>query len=249
MKIAVLSDIHGNLFALETVLADLKRERVDRIVCLGDIVFGGPQPLEVITRLRELGLSIVMGNTDAFFVHTPTPDPNDENDRRIMEMIGWAREKLTSDDLSFLKTFQPRIEMPLEGGKTLLCYHGSPESNTGLILATTPDNELAQALGDYRATVMAGGHTHTQMLRRFERVILINPGSVGMPFERGLAGAPDRRPPWGEYAILTSDKENLGIELRRVPLDIGAMIAQAHKSGMPHVEPWAALWSQLTPPG
>ena len=161
-----------------------------------------------------------------------------------MEIIEWARNQLTPDDTSFLKTFRPRIELPLENEKILLCYHGSPESNKGLILATTPDNELSQTLGNYRATVMAGGHTHTQMLRRFESVILLNPGSVGMPIERGSVAAPDHRPPWSEYAILTSDKANLAIELRRLALDVDVMIAQARKSGMPRAEAWAALWGK-----
>ncbi len=242
MRIAIISDIHGNLIALENVLAELGRERIDKIICLGDIVFGGPQPRGVITRLRELGLPIIMGNTDVHFIHTLVPDPNDESDRRAMEMIDWARAQLSADDLAFLKTLPPRIEMALENGSSLLCYHGSPESNTALILATTPDDELAQTLGNYRATVMAGGHTHVQMFRRFGDAILINPGSIGMPIERGLKGAPDHRPPWSEYAILTSNEENLGFELRRVPLDVEAMIAQARKSGMPHVELWVASW-------
>lgn len=244
MRIGIISNIHGNLIALENVLAELGRERVDKIICLGDIVFGGPQPRGVIERLRALGLPIIMGNTDIHFVHTPVPDPNDENDRRIMEMIDWARAQLSVDDLNYLKTLQPRIEMVLENGSSLLCYHGSPDSNTNVILATTPDDELAKILGDHRATIMAGGHTHMQMFRRFGDAILINPGSVGMPIERGLKGAPDHRPPWSEYAILTSDRGKLGIELHRVPLDVDAMVAQALKSGMPHVDQWASLWRQ-----
>ncbi len=242
MRIGIISDIHGNYIALENVLAEIQRERVDKIVCLGDVVFAGPQPRAVIARLRELALPTIMGNTDAHFVHTPVPDPNDENDRRIMEMIDWARAQLSKDDLDFLKTLQPRLEMPLENGSSLLCYHGSPESNTGLILATTPDVELAQTLGEHRATVMAGGHTHVQMFRRFGDVILINPGSVGMPVERGPIGTPDRRPPWSEYAILKSDKDKLGIEFRRAPLDVQAVIKQARKSEMPHAEDWVAPW-------
>ncbi len=242
MRIGIISDIHGNSIALENVLAQVNRERVDQTVCLGDSIFGGPQPRQVLSRLRELGLPIIMGNTDDFFVHPPTPEPENENDQRIMEMIDWAYAQFSSDDLNFMKRLEPRIEMPLENGATLLCYHGSPDSNTGLIVATTPDDELARKLGNYRATVMAGGHTHTQMFRRFEGSILMNPGSVGMPLERGVKGAPDRRPPWSEFAILTSDKDSLGIEFRRVPLDVDTMVARALESGMPHAEQWAALW-------
>ena len=68
MKIAIISDIHGNAFALDTVLGDLKREPVDQIVCLGDAIQGGAQPAQTVARLRELGCPVVMGNADAWLL-------------------------------------------------------------------------------------------------------------------------------------------------------------------------------------
>lgn len=242
MRIGIISDIHGNLIALENVLTQLKSEHVDQIVCLGDVAFGGPQPNDAIVRLRELGCLNVMGNTDDFFIHPPKPDPDYENELRFREMIGWMSAQLSKDSLDFVRTFQPRIEIPLENGKTLLCYHGSPDSITGIILPTTPDNELAQALDASHASVMAGGHTHVPMFRLFGDAILLNPGSVGMPFVRGATRAQDYRPPWSEYAILTSEKKKMGVELRRVSLDVNAMIAQALKSELPFAEQWASVW-------
>ncbi len=242
MRIGIISDIHGNLIALENVLAQLRRERVDQIVCLGDVAFGGPQPNDAIVRLRELGSLYVMGNTDDFFIHPPKPDPDYENELRFKEMIGWMSAQLSAASLDFVRAFQPRIEIRLDDGKTLLCYHGSPDSITGIILPSTPDNELAQTFDANHASVLAGGHTHVPMFRRFGGAILINPGSVGMPFIRGATRAQDYRPPWSEYAVLTSEKDKLGIEFRRVSLDVGAMIAQALKSGLPFAEQWASVW-------
>jgi predicted phosphodiesterase len=242
MRIGIISDIHGNLIALDNVLARLKRERVDQIICLGDVAFGGPQPNETVERLRELGCSCVMGNTDDFFVHAPKPDPDYENEMRFREMMGWMTAQLSADSLDYIRSFRPQVEFPLEYSDSLLCYHGSPNSLSGTIFPTTPDDELAEMLGNCRASVMAGGHTHMQMLRRFASAILLNPGSVGMPFVRGATRDMDYRPPWSEYAILTWTKENIRVELLRVPLDVNAVIAQARKSGLPFAARWASVW-------
>ncbi len=241
MRLALLSDIHGNFIALETVLADVKQARVDKFVCLGDVAATGPQPRQVIERMKELGCPVVMGNTDEWFLNQQIK-PFHEKDSRIRDLDLWGASQLSPTDLDYLRTFQPRVEMPLEDGTTLLCYHGSPQSNADIILATTPDDELARMLGDYRATIMAGGHTHTQMLRRYRDMLLINPGSIGMPIVRGETPAQNWRPPWSEYAIITSNQDNLGVEFRRAPLDVDAIVRSIRTSGMPHSESLVQEW-------
>ncbi|NIW96182.1 MAG: metallophosphoesterase, partial [Phycisphaerae bacterium] len=83
-----------------------------------------------------------------------------------------------------------------------LCFHGSPQSNTDLIFATTSEEDLERMLSGFQATGMAGGHSHTQMLRRYKDVLLFNPGSIGMPFEYSRQTGQVRNPPWAEYALL-----------------------------------------------
>jgi len=117
----------------------------------------------------------------------------------------------------------------------------SPESNGVVILATTPDDGIKTLLGNYRASVMAGGHTHIQMLRHFQQSLLVNPGSVGMPFERDSHDK-QYRPPHSEYAIVEAEGDRLAIELRRTSLDVDAVIASARRSGMPGAEEWSASW-------
>jgi putative phosphoesterase len=243
MRIALISDIHGNFVALQTVLADIEREHVDQIVCLGDVTANGPQPVETIRRVKELGCPVVRGNTDEWFLVPQTYDPNSEKERQLMAMLEWAMQQFSPGDIAFMQSFQPRVELIIGNGNTLLCFHGSPLSNTDIILATTPDDALLQRLGDYRATVMAGGHTHQQMLRRFRDLTIINPGSVGLLIVAGATPAQDHRPPWSEYAIIDSHSENLAIEFRRVPLDVPAVVRAACESGMPHLEIWAAGWT------
>ena len=243
MRIAIISDIHANLVALQTVLTDIEKQRVDQIVCLGDVAAGGPQPCQVIQRVRDLGCPVVRGNTDEWFVVPQTYDPNSEKERRLMAMLEWAMQQCTPADSEFMRAFPLRVEIPLEWNVTLLCYHGSPQANTHVIWATTPDDELARTLGDYRATVMAGGHTHVQLLRRFRDVLLVNPGSVGLPVKVGVTREKNRRVPWSEYAIVESRHDHLAIEFRRVPLDVRAVVHAARESGMPNVEVWVEEWS------
>ncbi|HEX6287912.1 MAG TPA: metallophosphoesterase family protein [Herpetosiphonaceae bacterium] len=240
MRVALISDIHGNLVALETVLADLAGQAVDRIVCLGDVAATGPQPHEAIERLRALNCPVVMGNTDEWLITArPATAASDEIHQAIDR---WCREQLTAADLDFLRTFAPTIEVALDDKTALLCVHGSPRSNTEAIETTTPDDALAPMLSNTAALVIASGHTHVQMLRRYNGQIVINPGSVGLPYE--ILGASDeiRNPPWAEYAILSWHGQRLGIELRRVPLDIRAVTRAALESGMPYVEAWVRDW-------
>lgn len=207
MRLALISDIHANFVALEPALADIARAHVDHIVCLGDIVRNGPQPRAVLQRLRAIGCAMVLGNADEILFKPPSFDPSDAHARKIVEIILWSLGQPTTDEKEIVRAFPLTREIALEGAKTLLCFHGSPRANTHRILATTPDDELAVMLGDARATVLAGGHTHTQMLRRFRAALIINPGSAGRLIERGAMRAPDRRPPWGEYAILAARAE------------------------------------------
>jgi putative phosphoesterase len=248
MRIALISDIHGNLVALQTVLADIASQSVDRYVCLGDVAANGPQPHEVIELVRELGCPVVRGNTDEWFLAPQTYDPNSEKERRLMAMLDWDMKQFSVDDIAFMQSFQPRVEIDLENSSTLLAFHGSPQSNRDTILATTPDADLLQMLAAYRATVMAGGHTHTQMFRRYRDLAIINPGSVGVPIERGATPELDRRPSWSEYAIVDSHGASLAVELRRVPFDVDELLQIARSRRMPFVEAWTADWMKNNPP-
>lgn len=169
MRIAIISDIHGNLVALETILTDLNKEHVDQIVCLGDVAITGPQPREVIEQLKALNCPVVMGNCDAWLLDPqPYETKGDSQWIRILEIELWDAQQLSSADLDYVRMFQPTAQIPLGEGTTLLCFHGSPKSNTDIIVSTTSDEELERMLSGFHATVMAGGHTHVQMIRRYK---------------------------------------------------------------------------------
>ena len=218
MRIALISDIHGNQLALEAVLADAKRRHVERIVCLGDTATLGPRPRDVLSTLRALGCPCILGNHDAFLIepelvarYTKVPV--------IVDAIERCREQLTEEDLAFVRTFREEYEVALPGDRRLYLFHGSPDSNTRDVLATTPGDELDAMIGTRRASVMAGGHTHIQMLRQHRGTWIVNPGSVGMPFREYVSGARPEIMPYAEYAIVDASTDVIGVELLRVPLD------------------------------
>jgi predicted phosphodiesterase len=242
MEVAVISDLHGNLVALEAALADLDAQSIEHIACLGDVAVLGPQPREVIARLKALDCSLVMGNTDAWLLDPQPYEMRDEDSHRVLDVELWSARQLASADLDFVRTFQPTVKVPLGDGADLLCFHGSPRSNADVIRSTTPDDDLAPMLSGFQATVMAGGHTHTQMLRRFRDVTLINPGSVGLPFDHDSVTGAVRNPAWAEYAVVRWQDGHLGVELRRVPFDLKALTRAVFDSGMPHAEWWIKDW-------
>jgi predicted phosphodiesterase len=145
VRIALVADIHGNLPALEAVLDDIAGERVDTIVCLGDVAAFGPLPGEVVARLRAVGCPVVLGDADAE-LFAPGPPPEDETLRRLRDIDAWTAARLEPGDRAYLTALPATLSIPLDGG-TQLAYHGSPRSSKDRILATTSDDDLAAWFG------------------------------------------------------------------------------------------------------
>ena len=125
----------------------------------------------------------------------------------------------------------------------MLFFHGSPKSDHDWIFATTPDEELRPMLDSVEQRVLVGGYTHVQMIRRYLETVIINPGSVGLPF-REWWPRPVRISPWAEWGILAGEDGRLSMDLRRTPFDVDAFLQMSLSSGMPHAEWWAKSWSR-----
>jgi len=167
----------------------------------------------------------------------------DEAARQEEEWLRWGADQLTVDDRAFLRSFAPTVEVPLDHGGTLLCYHGSLRSFNDALLPATPPGELDKLLGGYpAASVFAGGHTHQQMLRRHRASLVINGGAIGRSPALVPLQSPLRYVACAEYAVLHGDGARLGVELRRVPYDRSALLAAARQAGLPHVAAWSAQW-------
>ena len=243
MQIAVISDIHGNCFALNKALEDIRRQGIDHIVCLGDAIQGGAQPGETVQRLREIGCPVVMGNADAWLLEEEN-SPQEQATEQQLAVRAWSLAQLSIDDKVFIQQFQPAIEIALEAGQKLLCFHGSPHSFNDIILPNTSDDALHQFLDGFGATLLTGGHTHTQQVRHLENASYFNPGSIGLAYIWQILGETFKVAPRAEYAIVTCEGENTGITFRQVPFELDELVRIIRASGRPFGEEAISMYRQ-----
>ncbi len=234
MRIALISDIHGNRVALDAVLQAIEQQAVDQIVCLGDVATMGPRPLEVVEQLRSIGCPIIMGNHDQFILEPELVYSYSEAPP-VIAAVDWCREQLGDAQIEFIKTFQAGLTIELADGVTLQLYHGSPLSNMEELTSTTPAERLDTLFDGSNATVVAGGHTHFQMLRQHCGLLMVNPGSVGMPFEQRnpSLGGPPVVMSHAEYAVIKMEGGEIKVELCRVTLDRTMLLAETRANPHP----------------
>ena len=245
MRLALISDIHGNHTALEAVLDDIRSQHADQIICLGDVATIGLQPKEVLTSLKELDCVCIMGNHDAALL-----DPARVADFQIAESlfstVQWCWQDMAADDFDFLRSFRTTCKLDLGNALSMLCFHGSPRSNTDLILSTTAEGMLDDLFAGQSATILAGGHSHIQMVRQYGRQVILNPGSIGnaflYPFTPGSV-TPSLLP-LAEYAIVSVEKGGWSADLRRVPFDTQAVYRLADASDNPSRAWWLEQYSK-----
>ena len=239
MRVAVISDMHGNDLAFAAVEADIQVQTVDQIVCLGDAVQGGPQPAQVVQRLRRLHCPVVMGNADAWLLrgeetgHEGIPL---ERLKKMGEIRLWSLSQLGEEDIDFIADFPPTITRKLEGELHLLCFHGSPASFDDIILPAAPEEEFQKFLAPYTGMVLTGGHTHAQQIRRLGDLFFFNPGSVGFAYSHNQPEGTFLADPWAEYAILTAENRSVSVEFRRIPFDAQELVRIYQESGRPFAE-------------
>lgn len=221
MRVAVLCDIHGNLPALEAVLAEVE---ADLIVVGGDV---GPGPLvsECLELLAPLPARYVMGNGDRELIE---PDPGGNAPAALLE---WCGARLTAADRERLAAFEPTVSV--DGVR--FC-HGSPRSDTEIVTAVSPEERLAPMFEGVGETVIVCGHTHHQFDRAVLGKRLLNAGSVGMPYEDEAAA----------YWLLVDDGEP---ELRRTDYDVAAAVERLRASGFPDIDNVLLRESLLEPVG
>ncbi len=238
MRIAVISDMHGNDLAFDAVEADIQRQHIDQIMCLGDAIQGGPQPAAVVQRLHRLNCPVVMGNADAWLLSgIETGDElSPERLKKMGEIRNWSLSQLSEDQRAFIANFQPTVTLNLENGLDLLCFHGSPTSFDDVILPAAPEEVFQKFLGPYADHILTGGHTHAQQIRRNGKYFFFNPGSVGFAYSHNQPDDPFHADPWAEYAILTAQDGQTNLEFRRVPFDAKELIQIYRESGRPYAD-------------
>lgn len=227
MRVASLYDVHGNLPALEAVLADPRLGDADAIVCGGDLV-AGPMPVECLERLESLGdrVRFLRGNGDREAVTPVEGSP-------FVERARWCAAQLGPERLRRVGLWPPTVELMIEGlGRTLFC-HAVPADDMPIVTTLTPAAEVERELGAVEAQVVVCGHVHVQYDRGLPGgVRLVNAGSVGAPYE-GRAAA--------FWVLLGPEVEHVSTDY-----DVEAAVAAIEATGCPETE-WLVRRALLEP--
>ena len=237
MRLALLSDQHGNDVAFRAVLEDVERLDMQEIVCLGDVVQGGSEPAQTLDRLAACGCETVLGNADAFLLEVPADSPEPVTERQL-EVREWTLSQLTSSHLEQIRSFAPVVRRELDG-VSLLLFHGSPRSYDDVLLPELDGEALEPFLG-HDATLLAGGHTHLQWTRRVGDALYVNPGSVGISYDRHADPLVLRA--LAEWALVTVADGTVAVEFRQVPYAVEDVRTATKRSGRPYADEWAAQW-------
>ena len=227
MKIAVLSDIHANLHALQAVWEDLERRRPDAVYCLGDLVGYGAFPNEVISFLREREIPTVMGNYDegvGFDLADCGCIFRDPFLSRLGDFsLRWSRDETSTDHKRFLQSLP--IQIREEGRRPrLLFVHGSPRKVNEYLYEDRPQATFERIAKLAGSDVLLFGHTHLPYQKKVAETLFINAGSVGKP--------KDGDPRAGYVMLLL--RRHPGVEYHRVAYDVKSASRAIRESGLPH---------------
>ena len=220
MRLAVVSDIHGNLPALEAVLADLEQARPDAVVLGGDLALGGPHPVEVVERLRQLGWPSVLGNTDEAL------DENRLPEKLRAGFVGLAaartREMLGPGRVAWL-TSRP-LEWRSDG---VAVVHATPDDCWAIVAHDAPDERLREVYGAAGAPNAVYGHIHHAFVRELGGLTVANSGSVSLSLDGDTRAC---------YALIDGGR----IEHRRVEYDIEQVASDFEAIDYPNAKIYAA---------
>lgn len=234
MKLALISDIHGNYHALEAVLEDIGRLKADRICVLGDLVFKGPLPERCVQRIKELETVVIRGNIDELtglneiqpgFAKSP------EHEAALRREMEWTRARLSPEELDYLANLPFSREVELQPGLKLRLVHANPDNVLDIILPTDDEEKvLSRMFRGTDARLVAYGHIHLPYVRFIGGRAVVNTGSVGLPFDGNPAAS---------YAVIETEASaapGFSAAIRRVPYDLEAAVAAFAGSGHPFAE-------------
>ena len=228
MKIAVFSDIHSNLPALQAVLHDIENHQPDKIICLGDLVGYAPFPNEVVSIIQSLNIPVIMGNYDQG-VGNDLDDcgcayRTDEERALGVISIEWTKKMTTTENKRYLRNLLPRYQLTY-GSYQLLFVHGSPRRINEYLFPDRPDESLLHVMSKESANLLVCGHTHRPFSCKVQNIWFINDGSVGCPKDG------DWRAGW--MLLTIHDNHALQIELRRCEYDLEILKTSYANSKLP----------------
>jgi putative phosphoesterase len=220
MRLAVLSDIHGNLIGLDACLADVEAQGgADAVVAAGDLCLDGPKPKKVLQRLEQLGVSCIRGNTDRYLA-----DPSNETFEPVAEaQLAWTRRDLGEKWVGWLRDLPFALRVG-DDGNQLLVVHANPKTDDEHIWPDADEATLERLIGDETASTIAFGHLHLPYVRMWRGKLLVNVASAGLPKDGD---------PRACYALFTERDGGWQVKHRRVPFDVKKVATQLSDCGIP----------------
>ena len=227
MRIAIISDIHGNLTALDAVLADLRTRPVDATYCLGDLVGYAAHPNEVTERIRAEGIPTIMGNYDdgvGFERDECGCAYTNPVDRELGDRsLAWTKATVTAENKAFLRTLVSEIRFDADGRRVQL-VHGSPRRINEYLFEDRPISSFQRLAASSNADIIVFGHTHKPYTKVVDDVLFVNAGSVGKPKDGDWRAC---------YIILDPSHATSPVEFIRVPYDVAREAAAIRASDLP----------------
>jgi predicted phosphodiesterase len=221
MRLALFSDIHGNVRGLDACLEDLRAQGgADTIVGVGDYCMDGARPREVLERLREIGARCLRGNTDRYVSDVTTFPATADGEG---QELAWQRKQLGSEWLAWLAALPFSLRFG-EGDDALLAVHANPKTDDDHIWPDADDAFLERMLDGVNERTIAFGHLHLPYARSWRGRLLVNVASAGLPKDGD---------PRAGYAILTQRPGGWEVKHRRVAFEVERVVAELEKSGMP----------------
>ncbi|MDR6919940.1 metallophosphoesterase family protein [Chryseobacterium sp. S-02] len=231
IQIAIISDIHGNIIALNTVLNDINQRKIDKIFCLGDLVDFAPWPNEVIDLIRSLGIPCILGNHDEriAFKQEILPIAHHSETETIAryEAINHTKNTITVKNIEWLQSLPSNILLSFNINYTkhkIMLVHGSINDNKEYIYEDHPNEEMLRYLRDHSVQVLVMGHTHLSYIKRINDFTLINAGSVGRSREE------DRK---ATYCIISMDHNKIHSEIVKLDYNVEYVADEIKKSEIP----------------
>jgi putative phosphoesterase len=223
MRIAIVSDIHGNLVALDACLADLHTQGgADVVVAAGDLCMDGPKPKKVLQRLQEIRAQCVRGNTDRFVCTRDASELTALNDAE-RKQLAWTRNEIGEKWIEWLSVLPFSLRFG-EPEHELLVVHANPTSDDEHLWPDADDATLERLIGDEKAAVIAFGHLHLPYVRTWRGKLLVNVASAGLPKDGD---------PRAGYALFTQCRGGWEVKHRRVAFDVKRVATQLADCGIP----------------
>ncbi|MGL1891970.1 MAG: metallophosphatase family protein [Spirochaetaceae bacterium] len=230
MKIAVLADIHGNLQALEVVLTHAKEHKVDKYIIAGDMITDCPSNNTVLKKMMMLDAYIIKGNREDYILNEINSDKNEWIGLKQMESVLWAKNQLKKIHLDWIKSLPDNLSISFKNMDSILLVHGSPDNQFELLY---PHNleRLTEIANNIQEQVLICGHSHTPWESRINNKLILNPGSVGVAFNKNVAA---------DYGIIEWDENRWNVEHYSIPYDIKSLENDFLSNNTNHF-----IWSRL----